>query len=126
MKKDETNDGAVDESAVCDMEKALGELQGKHGEKKVRRFTVDSEDVQYDIILKRPDLTVVKRFYDEITESYGDAVHQLLVECAAVPDVEGLTPLVEEYPGILIPVGAQLLRWSGVSKADKSRRVKNA
>lgn len=100
----------------------LNELKSKYGE--VYCLSGEVEDgVTENYYFRKPERKDISRFAQEVSKDILKATNNFVFGCLVHPDPEVLRKKVDERPGIIIPLGAELQKIVGSNVDFLSSRL---
>jgi hypothetical protein len=103
---------------ALEADEALAKAEEQYGKRAVGIVRVDDERDGRAIIVKRPNMTMFKRWIDAPKEDKGKEVEKLVRPSRLYPDAEAFDALVEELPFLMTRCADMCITLAGVRKND--------
>lgn len=89
----------------------------------VYRIASDNDDLLLTLYFRKPTRQHLSRFTKSITTDTLRALHNLVQDTLIYPDMEVLTPLLTEKPGLIVPIGTQLQEIVGTNNNFLAKKL---
>jgi hypothetical protein len=87
--------------------------KSKYGD--VHELKSESEDLPLTLYFRKPSRQHLSRFTKSLMQDSLKALQNLVADTLLYPEMDKLTPLFAEKPGLIVPIGTQLQEIAGTN-----------
>lgn len=107
----------VDEPSV----QQIAKWKAQYGD--VYKIVSDSDDLALTLYFRKPMRQHLSRFTKSLTTDTLKALHNLVQDTLIYPDMDAITPLLTEKPGLIVPIGTQLQEIVGTNNSFLAQKL---
>lgn len=89
----------------------------------VYKIESDSDDLTLTLYFRKPMRQHLSRFTKSIATDTLKALHNLVQDTLIYPDMDALTPILAEKPGLIVPIGTQLQEIVGTNNNFLAKKL---